>query len=102
MTNYKAVTKRIIKELIRQGFALVGAYDGEETLKTDNATQAANHIDGTGQGSFEVKKGEFKVNVGIMFGNTEQETVYDHTISRDEATAESFEKAYDNWSKSYN
>ena len=101
MTNYKAVTKRIIKKAQEQGFTLIGASDGEETLKTDNATQAANHIDGTGEGSFEIKKGEFKVNVGIMFGNTEQETVYDHTISRDEATAEAFEKAYNNWSESY-
>lgn len=99
--KYTEVTKIFIKEVQGQGFSLIGACDGEESEKFTDPEAAVDHIEGTGMGSLHFKKGDKKVWAGVLFDGEAQEVIYDYSISKDEAVAESFEKAWNAWHEVY-
>jgi hypothetical protein len=104
MTTYldwTPIVRSFIHTVTSKGFTLTDACDGEETIKTNNRKDAAEHVCACDEGNLYFEKDGYRFRAYIVLGNEPCETVCDYGWNNNcpQSIVDEFDSACDEFSE---
>ncbi len=100
INDWKSVASSLIGFLVKDGFTVTRASNGEDSITTENKSKLAAKVCECDEGTLNITKGDFRATLYLVLGNSPAELVADYGWKGDETElSTTLDKFSDSWEK---